>query len=135
MSDLIEVELSRIILQSKGEQQYIHLKVKDSQRSFPILIGFYEAAEIHRKISGEKMRRPMTHDLIGRILEVTGSVLEKMVISSLHEETYYATLHVSQGGEEKTVDCRPSDAVALAVQAKVPIFVAREVLDVVAPES
>jgi len=81
MSDLIEVELARIILQSKGEQQYIHLRVKGSQRSFPILIGFYEAAEIHRKISGETMRRPMTHDLIGRILKATGSELQKMVIS------------------------------------------------------
>ena len=134
MSDLIEVELARIILQSKGEQQYIHLRVKGSQRSFPILIGFYEAAEIHRKISGETMRRPMTHDLIGRILEATGSELQKMVINSLREETYYATLHVNQGGEEKIVDCRPSDAIALAVQAKAPIFVARSVLDIVAPE-
>ncbi len=134
MSEFIEVELARIILQSKGEQQYIHLRVKGSQRSFPILIGFYEAAEIHRKISGETMRRPMTHDLIGRILDATGSELQKIVINSLREETYYATLHIDQGGEEKIVDCRPSDAVALSVQAKAPIYVAREVLDIVAPE-
>jgi len=134
MSDLVEVELARIIIQSKGEQQYIHLRVKGSERSFPILIGFYEAAEIHRKISGENMRRPMTHDLIGRILAEVDCRLEKIVISALQEETYYATLHLMQAGNEKTVDCRPSDAIALAVQAKAQIFVARAVLDVVAPE-
>lgn len=134
MEDLVEVELARIILQTKGEQQYIHLRVRGEERSFPILIGFYEAAEIHRKLSGEKMRRPMTHDLLGRVLKAADGVLEKVVISELRDETYFACLHILVGDEEKIVDCRPSDAIALAVQLQAPIFVSRSVLDVAAPD-
>ncbi len=135
MDDLLEVELARIVLQTKAEQQYIHLRVIDDDRVFPILIGFYEAAEIHRKLSGEQLHRPMTHDLIGRILRATGTELTKMVISALRDNTFYACLHLDPpDGQEKIVDCRPSDAIALAVQTKAPMFVARDVLDVVAPQ-
>ncbi len=135
MDDLLEVELARIVLQPKAEQQYIHLRALHEDRVFPILIGFYEAAEIHRKLSGEQLHRPMTHDLIGRILRATDTSLKKIVISALRDNTFYACLHLEPAGdEEKIVDCRPSDAIALAVQTKAPMFVARDVLDVVAPE-
>ncbi len=131
--DLVEMELARIILQPKGEQQYIHLRVPDTDRSFPIVIGFYEAAEIQRKLVGEVYERPMTHDLIGRVLEATGWSLERIVINALRQSTFYAILDVRKGDEQKSVDCRPSDAIALSVQVRAPIFVAQEVLDAIAP--
>ncbi len=134
MEDLVEVELSRLILQPKGEQQYIHLRVLEGERTFPIVIGFYEAAEIHRKLSGDKFERPMTHDLIGRILFATEWTLRRVVVNALNDNTFYACLDLVHGSEERIVDCRPSDAIALAVQLTAPIFVAREVLDQVAPQ-
>jgi len=134
MNDLVEVELSRIILQQKGDQQYIHLRELGSDRSFPIVIGFYEAAEIHRKLAGEMAERPMTHDLIGRILKATEWKLERVVVNKLENNTFFAFLQLARGDEQKVVDCRPSDAIALAVQVRVPIFVARRVLDLIAPQ-
>jgi bifunctional DNase/RNase len=135
MEDLVEVELSRLILQPKGEQQYIHLRVLGEERAFPIVIGFYEAAEIHRKLSGDKFERPMTHDLIGRILFATEWTLRRVVINELSNNTFFACLDLVHGDEERIVDCRPSDAIALSTQLQAPIFVARQVLDQVAPEA
>jgi hypothetical protein len=134
MDDIVEVELARIILQPKEQPQYIHLRVLDSDRTFPIVIGFYEAAEIHRKLSGDTTERPLTHDLIGRVLETTEWELQRVVINALRDSTFFAFLQLAQGDDEKIVDCRPSDAIALAVQRRAPIFVAREVLDVIAPD-
>ena len=138
MDELIELDLARVVLQEKGDNQYLHLREKAGERSFPILIGFTEAAEINRKLRGTQMPRPMTHDLIGRVLESTGWTLRHVVINELRETTFFAQLVLGHTGatgqqEERLVDCRPSDAIALAVQAKAKIFVARKVLDLVAP--
>lgn len=135
MDDLVEVELSRLVLQARGEQQYIHLRVLESERTFPIVIGYYEAAEIYRKLRGEVFERPMTHDLIGRILQATEWRLRRVIVNALSESTFYACLDLVHAQEEPClIDCRPSDAIALSVQLKTPIFVAREVLDEVAPQ-
>ncbi len=134
MSDLIEVQLSRVVLQQKEEQQFIHLEEKDGHRNFPIVIGFNEAAEINRKLRGIEAQRPMTHDLITRILEAMNSKIDRVIISDLRESTFFAILALRNEVGEKYVDCRPSDAIALAVQTGVPIYVARKVMDIVAPE-
>ena len=134
MSDLIEVQLSRVVLQQKEEQQFIHLKEKEGHRGFPIVIGFHEAAEIRRKLIGEENARPMTHDLITRIMSSLNFELTKVIISELREATFYATLVLEYEDEEKYVDCRPSDAIALAVQTGARVYVARKVLDEVAPD-
>ena len=137
MDDLVELELARLVLQEKGDQQYIHLREHDGDRSFPIVIGFPEAAEINRKLRGAQMPRPMTHDLIGKILESLGWSLEKIVINDLRDSTFFAVLVLrrSDNGKavEKTIDCRPSDAIALAAQARCKIWVSKKVLDAVAP--
>ncbi len=136
MSELIEVELSRIVIQEKGHQQYIHLREKDGERSFPIVIGFNEAAEINRKLTDEITRRPMTHDLVGRILETLQWRLKHVIISELKSSTFYALLALvpEEGDEEKLVDSRPSDAIALAVQTGARIYVNRGVMDMVSPD-
>jgi bifunctional DNase/RNase len=135
MDELVEVEVSRLVLRAKGEQQYVHLRVLDSERSFPIVIGYHEAAEIYRKLRGEAFERPMTHDLIGRILQATEWRLRRVIVNALVDGTFFACLDLANATEPSClVDCRPSDAIALAVQLRTPVFVAREVLDEVAPQ-
>jgi bifunctional DNase/RNase len=134
--DLVEVELARVVIHQKGDQQYIHLRERHGNRGFPIVIGFNEVEEINRKLSGMQPPRPLTHDLIGRIIASLGHRLARVVISELRETTFYATLVLrprdtgdAATGADKTVDCRPSDAIALAVQTGAPILVARDVFE------
>jgi bifunctional DNase/RNase len=134
MSDIIEVQLSRVVIQEKDDQQFLHLTEKGSERTFPIVIGFNEAAEINRKLRNVESPRPMTHDLVTRIIGAVGWTLERVIISDLRESTFYATLELISGEQRKYVDCRPSDAIALAVQTQARIFVARKVLDIVAQQ-
>ncbi|HEB54422.1 MAG TPA: bifunctional nuclease family protein [bacterium] len=137
--DLVEVELSRVVIHQKGDQQYIHLRERHGPRGFPIVIGYNEVEEINRKLCGVETQRPLTHDLVGRILSSTGYRLHRVIISELREGTFYATLVLRPRDEgtsgqtgERTVDCRPSDAIALAVQTGATIHVAREVFEAVA---
>jgi bifunctional DNase/RNase len=134
MENLVQVHLSRVVIQEKEEHQYIHLREKDGQRSFPIVIGFNEAAEINRKLTKDQPPRPMTHDLITRIIDACNARITRVVISDLREHTFFATLVLEGDEGEKFVDCRPSDAIALAVQARADIFVAADVFNLVAPE-
>jgi uncharacterized protein len=137
--DLVEVELARVVIHQKGDQQYIHLRERHGPRSFPIVIGYNEVEEINRKLCGVEPPRPLTHDLVGRILLSLGHRLHRVIISELRESTFYATLVLvprdkgkASEGSERNVDCRPSDAIALAVQTGAPILVARDVFESVA---
>ncbi|MEM7204219.1 MAG: bifunctional nuclease family protein [Planctomycetota bacterium] len=131
MDDPLEVQLSRLIIQDKADQQFIHLRERFGDRSFPIVIGFNEAWEIQSKLLKQRTRRPMTHDLIGSILRALECQIRRVVITELRDNTFFAVLvlHLPHEDQERDVDCRPSDAIALAVQMGVPIFVARKVLD------
>jgi bifunctional DNase/RNase len=136
--ELVEVELARVVIQQKGDHQYIHLRERNGSRSFPIVIGFNEVEEINRKLCGVQAPRPLTHDLVGRVLKTLGHRLTRVVITELREGTFFANLVLQPidpgagADQERTVDCRPSDAIALAVQTHARIFVTREVIDVVA---
>lgn len=135
--DLVEVELVRIVIRQKADQQYIHLRERHGSRSFPIVIGFNEIDEINRKLHGFQTPRPLTHDLVGRVITAVGRRLARVVVNELRDDTFYAILvlaPVDAEGPEITVDCRPSDAIALAVQCKSPIHVARDVFEQVATE-
>jgi bifunctional DNase/RNase len=127
----VEVELVRIVIRDTSDQQYIFLKEKEGERTFPIVIGFYEASAIDRRVRGVGTPRPMTHDLLGNTVEALGGHLLKIVVNRLHENTFYARLHIQKDGGEIEIDCRPSDAIALAVQAEVSIFVSEDVIDAV----
>jgi uncharacterized protein len=137
--DLVEVELARVVIHQKGDQQFIHLRERNGNRGFPIVIGYHEVEEINRKLCGVQAPRPLTHDLVGRILSTLGHRLLRVIISELREGTFYATLvlvprDAQKGTGEKLVDCRPSDAIALAVQTSAPILVARDVFEAMATE-
>jgi bifunctional DNase/RNase len=131
---VVECELSRIIVRDTTESQYIFLQEKTGQRRFPIIIGSYEAMEISRKIAAESTARPLTHDLIRSILDSLGARLTRVVVDDLRNSTFHAKLHLEHNGQTIPIDCRPSDAIALAVATHVPIFVEEAVLDAVCRE-
>ena len=124
----IPMALRRIIISEIDEQQHIVLKEVDGERSFPIVIGLFEATSIDRRVRGVSTPRPLTHDLIASAIELLGADVQDVVISDLREHTYYAQLRVRHDGELVVIDCRPSDAIAVAVTLKVPIYVNEDVL-------
>lgn len=126
---MIPVELSKIVINDNSQEQFIFVSERDGSRGFPIIIGSYEAAEIDRKLRDKKTSRPLTHDLIRLILESLDVKMEKIVISDLKQGTFYANLYLNQDDREMVVDCRPSDAIALATALSVPIFVEESVMD------
>jgi hypothetical protein len=124
----VQMELTRIIINENNEQQIIFLKEVDGERTFPIVIGIFEATSIDRRVKGITNPRPLTHDLVANTIESLGGELQDVYINDLREHTYFAKLRVRHEGELIEIDCRPSDAIALAVTAKVPIYVAEDVL-------
>lgn len=124
----VQMELRRIIISEIDDHQVIILKEVEGERSFPIVIGIFEATSIDRRVKGLVSQRPLTHDLIVSVVEQLGGEIQDIVISDLQEHTYFAKLRIRKEGELTEVDCRPSDAVALAVTARVPIYVNEEVL-------
>lgn len=127
----IAMELSRIIISEINDNQVIYLKEVEGERTFPILIGIFEATSIDRRVKGHPSPRPLTHDLIVNAVERLGAEFQDVVISELREHTYYAKLRVRQEGELVEIDARPSDAIAVAVtcQPPLPIYVNEEVLN------
>ena len=114
-----------------GEQQLVFLREVDGPRSFPIVIGLFEATSIDRRVRGELPPRPLTHDLLRTAINELGGTVEDVVITSLSDHTYYAQIRVRKEGDLIELDARPSDALALAVQYEphLPIFVAEEIVD------
>ncbi len=134
----VQMELRRIVISEISEQQIIMLREVDCEsgepRTFQIVIGIFEATSIDRRIKDIPNPRPLTHDLINNVIEQLGGDLQDIFISELREHTYYAKIRVRRDGELIEIDARPSDAVALAVTAKVPIYVAEDVLQEVLGE-
>lgn len=124
----VQMDLKRIIITETGEQQVIILKEKFGERQFPILIGTHEAVAIDRRLRGITTARPLTHDLMSGIITSLHGTLEKIVVSDLHDHTFFAKLHIRQNGTMIEVDSRPSDAIALGVANNTPIYVADHVL-------
>lgn len=124
----IQMELRRIIISEVDEHQVIVLREVEGERSFPIVIGLFEATSIDRRVKGVIAPRPLTHDLIVASVEQMGGEIQDIIISDLKDHTYYAKMRIRHEGELNEIDCRPSDAIAVAVTAKVPIYVNEEVL-------
>jgi len=125
----IRCDLVRIMISETEDPQVIVLKETGGERSFPIVIGFFEAAAIDRRLKGHVLPRPMTHDLLASVIEAMGGRLTKIVVSDLKDHTFYANIIVERNGDEICIDARPSDAIALAVAGETPIYVEDHVLD------
>ena len=127
---MIKVELARIIIDEKRQDQVIVLKEKNGERQIPIVIGVMEASSIKIKITGMEVPRPMTHDLLADVIEQLGAKIVRVLIDKIVNNTYFAKLEIqTQDGQLKLVDARPSDSIAMAVRFKAPIFVADDVFE------
>ena len=126
---IVQVELRKIIIDERRQDQIIVLKEKNGERQFPIVIGFLEASSIQMKLAGLEAPRPMTHDLLISVIEGLGGKMEKLVIDKLVNNTFHAKLEIKMpDGQVKVIDTRPSDGIALTVRSNAPIFADEEVL-------
>ena len=127
---LVRMDLARIIISEINDQQAVFLRETGGSRSFPMLIGFAEAASIDRRVQGDTPPRPMTHDLMKSVITGLGGEVQDVVVTSLQDHTYYAVIRIRKGKELLEIDSRPSDALALAVQFDpyLPIYVDEAVL-------
>ncbi|MEX2011116.1 MAG: bifunctional nuclease family protein [Chloroflexota bacterium] len=126
---LVEMVVESVRVHMLSSRHVVILKETDRERYLPIWIGPWEASAIAMKLQGLTPERPLTHDLFAMTLEELGIRIDRVVISTLAEETYHARLFLEQGGKTVEVDSRPSDALALAVRSGVRIFAAEAVLD------
>jgi uncharacterized protein len=126
---IIEMELNKIRIDENRGEQVIVLKEKGGDRFLPIVIGIMEVTSIKMKISGVKPPRPMTHDLLYATIKQVGARLDKIVVTKLEQNTFFAKLVLQIDGRVEEVDARPSDSIALAIRADAPIFAAEEVLN------
>jgi bifunctional DNase/RNase len=124
----VPMELSRILMTEYGDQQVIFLKEKGGDRTFPIVIGTYEAMAIDRRLKDRPTARPLTHDLLANVIAAMGGRLSRIVINDLRDHIFFATLYIERDGKEIAVDSRPSDAIALGAAFDTPIFVAEKVV-------
>ncbi|MDD5084965.1 MAG: bifunctional nuclease family protein [Candidatus Omnitrophica bacterium] len=126
---MVELVLSKIKVDENRSEQVIVLKEKSGKRMLPVIIGLPEVSAIKLKLSGVKTPRPMTHDLLLNAIGSLGATVKRIVIDHLENNTFYAKLVLSQDSREILVDARPSDSVALALGANVPIYADEKVLD------
>ncbi len=126
---MIELVLNKIKIDETRNEQVIVFREKEGTRFLPVVIGMAEVNAIKMKLSGIKPPRPLTHDLLGNIIQQLGAKLERVVIDRLQQNTFFAKLYLkSQEQKEIVIDARPSDSVALALRADVPVFVAEDVI-------
>ncbi|MAT13786.1 MAG: hypothetical protein CMJ46_00780 [Planctomyces sp.] len=128
---LVQMELTRIIISEINDQQVIYLREVNGERTFPILIGLFEASSINRRVTGDHPPRPMTHDLLKNSIEALGGEVQDVIVTDLKEHTYFAVIRVRRDGELIEIDSRPSDAIALAAhfEPPLPILVNDSVLE------
>lgn len=126
---MLEMSIDSIRVSPMNYQRVVLLKEKDADRYLPIWIGPAEADAIAVKLQDLSVPRPLTHDLLRTVIDTLGGSLNHILVSDLHNDTFYAKITIQTNGESKEIDCRPSDAVALAVRAKVPIYADESVLD------
>jgi hypothetical protein len=130
--DLIPVKVYRVIVEPTSELPVVFLANSTEERALPIWIGFFEAKAINSEMQGIKHSRPLTHDLLERIIQKANGKIHKVVITHLKENSYYATLVMERGGSYIEIDARPSDSIVMALKFKAPIFVSKKLFGAMA---
>ncbi len=125
---MVEVIVQAIAM-DQNDNHFVILRDVNGSRGLPILVGPWEARAIDIELQGYKPPRPMTHDLLRNILEQVGARVRRVVVTELRDMTYFAIINVEREGVEQDIDARPSDAIALALRCKAPIYVADKVLE------
>jgi bifunctional DNase/RNase len=127
--ELVEVSVSGIALDQERRHPVVLLKAEDEDEILPIWIGTAEATAIFAALAGKAFERPMTHDLLAIVVEVLGSAVERIEITGLHSDTYFARIVLKRGEDVFYVDARPSDSIALALRTDSAIFIDRELFN------
>ncbi len=123
---LIEAEIGGLALDITTNSPVVTLSPKGSEKVLPIWIGHYEAWAIGMEMSGVVSKRPLTHDLLYKIIESMGGAIDKIAVTNLKEQTFYARISIKYDGQIIEVDARPSDSIAIALKANAPIYVDEE---------
>ena len=126
---MLPMEIDSIRVSLMNYQRVVILKEKNTDRYLPIWIGSPEADAIAVKLQDVTVPRPLTHDLLGSVIGNLGARVDHVIVSDLQEDTFYAKIAMVRDGQTTEVDCRPSDAIAVAVRSGVPIFVEDGVLE------
>jgi hypothetical protein len=126
--DVREVTVRGLTLDPVTNAPIVILKPERGARLLPIWIGVFEANAIALEMEKVATPRPMTHDLVKNLLEVLGAEMARVVVDNLRENTFYASIYLRMNGQERRLDARPSDAIAIALRAGAPIFVTQDVL-------
>ncbi len=126
--DLVKLLVHGVLRDPNTETQIVILKDEQNQETLPIWVGLAEGDAISHAMSQSQTPRPMTHDLIRSMTEHLGITVTRVVVTDVKGNTYFATIYMDAKGTERTVDSRPSDAIAVALRTKSPIFVAKPVL-------
>ena len=125
----IEMVIKGLMVDPITNMPIIVLRDKDGDRVLPIWVGVFEANAIALQIENIATPRPMTHDLLRNVIGDLNGRVERVVVSDLRENTFYALIYVAVGSDLVAVDARPSDAIALALRTQAPIFVEEYVID------
>mgnify|MGYP001821483123 CR=1 FL=1 len=125
---MIEVKVDSIRASLMSEHRVVILKDLNAERYLPIWIGPYEAEAIALRLQNREVARPLTHDLLNNVIAELGGEISHITVTALRNDTFFSLITVSLNGGRLEIDSRPSDAIALAVRANVPIFVDEDVM-------
>ncbi len=126
---LVEMKIKGLMIDPLTQMPIVILRDPQGDSVLPIWVGIFEANAIALQIEKIQTPRPMTHDLLKSLLGSMGASLQKIVITDLKDNTFYASIHLQHSGRDLTVDSRPSDAIAIALRTNSPIFVDSTVIE------
>jgi len=125
----VEMKVKGLMWDPVSRMPIVILRTRDGESLLPIFVGIFEANAIAQQLEGSISPRPMTHDLIGNLIDALHARVDRVVITDLKDNTFFAIIHLDRDGQRAQIDARPSDAMALALRVKVPIFVEEAVLE------
>jgi len=131
---LVEVKVERLTLDRATQTPVVVLREEGGERVLPIWIGSQEASAIQMHLAGVSVGRPLTHDLLVSAIQAAGAELERVLVTRVQHNTYFAELHLNTGDGRVTLDARPSDSIAVALRTGAPIFAEDSLLDMVRVE-
>ena len=126
---LVEMTIKGLMVDPITNMPIVILKDEEGRRVLPIWVGIFEANAIALQIENIETPRPMTHDLLRNVIDDLSAGVERIVVSDLKDNTFYALIHLRVGGEIVAIDARPSDAIALALRVRAPILVEETVIE------
>jgi bifunctional DNase/RNase len=124
----VEMKIRGLMVDPSTQQPIVILKDLDGNTVLPIWVGLFEASAIALEVEKATTPRPMTHDLLRNLIHGLNAQVQRVVVSELRNDTFFAVIWLEQAGETITIDARPSDALALALRSDCPIFVSEDVL-------